>query len=338
MKKNIYKKYLWLPLIVVVAIILYKHYNQPTYRFSEGIVWTTEFHIAYESDKDLDDSIQVALMQVDNSLSQFNKKSLVTKINQNMTDSTDFMFEAVYATSKRVSEETAGAFDPTCAPLVNAWGFGYKNGALPDSTQIDSILKFVGIEKTMLTADKKIKKSDSRTSFDFSAIAKGYGCDAVGRMLERNGVKNYMVEIGGEIALLGVNKQGEAWHISVDKPIENNDSVIHQSSLILMANSGGIATSGNYRNYKIVNGKKVAHTINPKKGYPEISNLLSVTIVAPSCMEADAYATACMVMGLNRTKQFMKNNDKLGVYLVSVDKNGKNEPWMNSKFKKMVVE
>lgn len=338
MKKYIFKPYILLTIAIIGAIIIFSRCSKSEYRYCEGIVWTTEYHITYESDKDLTDSVQVALMSVDNSLSPFNKKSLVTRINNNLTNKADLMFKDVYNASLRISRETSGAFDPTCAPLVNAWGFGYKNGSLPDSIQIDSILQFVGIEKTTLSSEDKVLKVDKRTSFDFSAIAKGYGCDEVGRMFERNGVKNYMVEIGGEIALRGNNNRGEAWHISVDKPIEDNDSVIHQSSLVILLHDGGIATSGNYRNYKIVDGKKVAHTINPKKGYPEISNLLSATIVAPSCMEADAYATACMVMGLDRSTKLFKENNNIGVYLIYADGNGDYKEWKNSPFKKLEAQ
>ena len=316
----------------VIIFLLIKRENELQYKMSSGIVWTTQYHITYESDKKLDDSIQAVFSAIDNSLSMFNKSSLITRINNGEPLKVDSMLSCLYRASVMVNEETQGAFDPTVSPLMKMWGFVNKTGTLPDSAQIDSIIDFVGIKKTALNGGY-IEKKDSRTSFDFSAIAKGYACDEVGRMLERNGVKNYLVEIGGEIAVKGVNPSGAKWRISVDKPIETNDSVAHENVLIIEMSEGGVATSGNYRNYNDIEGRRVVHTMNPQTGYPEESNLLSVTIVAENCMLADAYATGCMVMGLEKSVKFLESNKKIGALLIYATETDSLKTWTNEKFK-----
>ena len=332
--KNNKSSYLVIVVILLIVFILWltKRENSLQYKMSSGIVWTTQYHITYESDKKLDDSIQIVFNNIDNSLSMFNKSSLITRINNGENVKVDSMLSCLYETSVMVNKHTEGAFDPTVSPLMKMWGFINKTGTLPDSTQIDSIMNFVGIGKTSLK-DGYIKKNDVRISFDFSAIAKGYACDEVGRMMERNGVKNYLVEIGGEIAVKGVNPSGEKWRISVDKPIETNDSVAHENMLVIAVSEGGIATSGNYRNYKDIDGRKVVHTMNPLTGYPEESNLLSVTIVAENCMLADAYATGCMVMGVEKCKSFLESNEKIGALLIYSSENDSLKTWSNEKFK-----
>lgn len=308
--------------------------QKATYRMSEGVVWTTDYHITYESEAVLDDSITAALSRVDNSLSQFNEHSLVSRINRSETDSVDNMFSLIYNLSKQVNHRTAGGFDPTVSPLVFLWGFGTQDRVAPTRAKIDSILEFVGIGKTQLR-DGRIIKKDKRTAFDFSAIAKGFGCDEVGRMFLRNGVKNFMIEIGGEIVTSGVNSRGEKWHISIDKPIEDNDSAIHNSALVLEVGNSGIATSGNYRNYHLVDNKKVSHTINPATGYPEVSRLLSATIVAKDCATADALATGCMVIGLERSRVMLDHDASVGVMLIYARDNGSYGFWSNDTFRKL---
>jgi thiamine biosynthesis lipoprotein len=215
---------------------------------------------------------------------------------------------------------------------------------MPKQSEVDSIRVFVGLNKTTLTADNEIQKEDPRTSFDFSAIAKGYACDEVGRMLERNGVNNYLVEVGGEIVLNGQNPNGSEWNVSVDSPTERYNEMLtdnrkaNEGLVILRMSSGAVATSGNYRNFKMIDGKKVVHTMNPRTGYPEDSDLLSVTIVAKNCMVADAYATACMVMGLNRSKAFLEGNDELGGFLVYASEGDSLKVWNNERFRLMTDE
>lgn len=305
------------------------------YKRCSGIVWTTQYNITYDSDRVFDDSIQSVFAAVDNSLSMYNKSSVISRINRGEDLSVDTMLTHIYEASVKVHQETEGAFDPTVSPLMRVWGFVEKGGDAPSAVQIDSIMQFVGLEHTSMSGGK-IVKTDSRTAFDFSAIAKGYACDEVGRMLERNGVKNYLVEIGGEITLKGKNPSGTEWLVSVDRPIESNTSVVHDNMLVVGMNDGAIATSGNYRNYKDIDGKKVVHTMNPKTGYPEETNLLSVTIVADNCMLADAYATACMVMGAERSKSFLESHSNIGGFIVYTEEDDSMVTWSNDRFNGLV--
>lgn len=332
---NMRKRYVAIMTFIVAfvgAMVIMRGRKQ--FYSSAGVVWTTEYHITYESSRQLDDSVQAVLARVDNSVSKYNKHSLISKINDNADVEIDDIIERLYVKSREVWAASDGAFDPTVSPLANVWGYGLRTADVPDSATIDSIRAFVGIAKTELVG-RRIVKKDLRTTFDFNSIAKGLACDEVGRMLERNGVENYIVEIGGEIAASGTNPSGKKWRVSVDCPIENADTVIHRSAVVLQVGRGGVATSGNYRNFKIVDGKKTAHTINPHTGYPEMSNLLSATIVADDCMTADAYATACMVMGVERSRQLLEQSDDVAVMLMYVDDEGRLAIWENTLFGKM---
>lgn len=317
-------------------VVMFFARDRKRFYAASGVVWTTEYHITYEGKHDLNDSIQQIFNRIDRSASVFNKSSRLSAINANATDSADSHIALLYATARRVYEKSGHLYDPTVMPLVNAWGFGHKNGRLPTDVQIDSMLAFVGMDKTSLERGR-IVKSDKRTQFDFSSIAKGYACDEIGRMLTRNGVNNYMVEIGGEIAARGVNSRGERWKVSVDMPIDQDSIVSHESALVITIDSGGVATSGNYRKFKMVDGHKVAHILNPTTGHSESSDLLSATIVADDCATADAWATACMVMGTKRVKAAMERNNSLGVMIVSADAEGRMTVWSNKRFADMVT-
>lgn len=324
-KSTILTTSIFLLLVIIIGVVIYRYSGTKT-QYAEGEIWTTTYHITYQSDRNLKDSVRVILNTIDNSISPFNKKSNITKLNDNSSTTIDNYFKILYQHSLEVNIATAGAFDPTVSPLINAWGFGFKNGNMPDSTAIDSIKKFVGIKTTSIE-NGKLKKKDPRTTFNFSAIAKGMACDEIAKMLRRNGVKNYLVEIGGEIALDGNNPDGKEWTISIEEPSESNTGAITTSAKIIQLSYGGLATSGNYKNFKIVDGKKVAHIINPATGYPEFSNLLSATIIAKDCMTADAYATAAMVLGVKTTQALLETHKELSGILIYADDNGKLITW-----------
>ena len=327
-------KYLMM-LLVVLATVSCKHQNKQ-FILNEGVVWTTEYHIKYEATANLNDSIQQILKAIDESASAFNKQSRIAAINDNKSDEADAFIVKLYNKALEVNSASGGLYDPTVMPLVNAWGFGYKSGELPTKAQIDSILQFVGMEHTTLQGNK-IVKDDPRVQFDFSSIAKGMACDEVAAMLERNGVENYMVEIGGEVVTRGVNPTGQPWHVSIDMPIADDDNgAVHANALIVRLDSLAVATSGNYRKFKEVDGKRVSHIINPKTGMSETSNLLSVSIVAKDCMTADAWSTACMAMGLERTQTMMEKNSELGVMTISADADGNFVVWSNKRFADLV--
>jgi thiamine biosynthesis lipoprotein len=221
------------------------------------------------------------------------------------------------------------------APLVNAWGFGFKNDSLMTREKIDSIRKFVGYKKVSL-AEGKVVKQDDRTMLDCSAIAKGYGCDVAARLLERKGINNYMVEIGGEIVVKGKNSQRTAWNIGVNKPVDDSLSTDGEIQTILQLSDIAMATSGNYRNFYYKEGKKYAHTIDPKTGYPVQHSILSATVLAGTCVVADAYATSFMVMGLERAKQVLKAHPELLAYFIYADEKGTNRVYYSPELERKI--
>ena len=298
----------------------------------EGVVWTTDYHITYEASHDLGDSIQLILGNLDMSVSPYNKASLISALNENTTWRVDEHIRRLLVTSRTVNRESGDAFDPTVMPLVNAWGFGYKSGTLPSRAQLDSILQFVGMDKVALHGDTLVK-SDPRVMLDFSSIAKGMACDEIGRMLARNGASNWLVEIGGEVMASGVNKRGMPWQVSVDMPSDQQDTVSHESALVIALDSAAVATSGNYRKWRNEGGNKISHIIDPKTGDSRVGTLLSVTVIARDCMTADAWATACMVMGEHAVKETTERRSDLGVMTIAADTvTGNLIVWSNATF------
>lgn len=260
-----------------------------------GQVWHTEYHATFCGPASLADSLPNVFSRVGTSLSAFDPASLVSRINSGATDSADTHFERVYRAAAKVHAASSGAFDPTVAPLVAAWGFGKVKHPSADTLRIDSLLKFVGMNLTRLDGNRVIK-ADRRVRFDFSAIAKGYGCDMAGAMLRRNGVSSYLVEVGGEIAVAGNSPSGGLWAISIDSPQSDPDGSRHDSQCVIETTDCGIATSGNYRNFIDLPSGRIAHTVSPATGRPVQTDVVSATVVAADCMTADAFATACMAM------------------------------------------
>lgn len=242
------------------------------------------------------------------------------------------MFREVFNLAQEVSKETGGAFDITVAPMVNAWGFGFKNGKMPDKNQIDSLRNIVGFHKVKLAGNKLMKQSPN-VMLDCSAIAKGYGCDVVAKFLSNKGIKNYMVEIGGEIVTCGVNDQRMPWKIGVTKPTDDSLSVRAEMQTVLNVTDKAMATSGNYRNFYYKNGKKYAHTIDPKTGEPVQHNILSATVLADKCATADAYATSFMVLGLEKAKKVLEKHPELMAYFIYSDAKGSNAVWFSPSMK-----
>ena len=334
------RKYLMVLIALVAAVVaMFVSRDRSRYFEHEGVVWTTEYHISYEARHNLNDSIQYILNQLDMSVSPYNKASLITAINEGKKTRADGYLKRLIEASRAVNKASDGAFDPTVMPLVNAWGFGYKNGTPPTPAQIDSILAFVGMDKIALQGDS-IVKQDERVMLDFSSIAKGLAVDEIARMLARNGARSWMVEIGGEVAAQGVNKHGKPWHVSVDMPTSegSDDAVSHESAMMLTLDSMAVATSGNYRKWRDSDGGKISHIIDPRTGSSRTGTLLSVTVIARDCMTADAWATACMVLGDSAVKAMMQGRNDLGVMTISADTvNNSLVVWSNKPFADKVV-
>lgn len=284
------------------------------WRKASGSMWNTLYNVTYRSEHQLDDSIVATMHRVEMALSPFQPQSIISRINRGECDvRADAMVRRVFAASQRVSELSDGMFDPTVAPLINYWGFGYASA---DSLPLDSVRALVGICDCYIAADGSVKKKHKDTEFNFSAITKGYGCDAVGEMLRRNGCTDFLVEIGGEIAASGSSPRDDRWRVMVDAPTDCSDSIVHDGMLTLDIADCGVATSGNYRNYRLTGQGKVSHTINPRTGRPMTldrsdTTVLSATVVAPTAMDADALATAAMLLPPHKAEMMMK---KAGAY------------------------
>lgn len=292
----------YVPLLILTLILTLWGCGRNSYQKCGGMVWNTVYNVTFEGPANLADSIMPVLDNIAASASAFDSLSLVSRINRNETDRPDDTLIKLYETSLRINRESDGKFDPTVGPLIQAWGFGKGHSPSADTLRINEIIKYVGIDKCTLSSGR-LTKPDPRMQFNFSAIAKGLGCDAVAEMLERNGVTSYLIEIGGEIRASGCSPRGDDWAVSIDAPIAAADSVIHKSMMVIDINKGyinntaGVATSGNYRNFHSENGKSFGHTIDPQTGRPAVTDVASATVVAPTTMEADAYATAIMAMG-----------------------------------------
>ena len=299
--------------------------KQKQYFEESGSVFHTIYHIKYEGSEILTEKIDAEFQKFNLSLNPFNPNSIISKVNRNEAVEADDWFIEVFNKAKEVSDHSEGIFDITCAPLVNLWGFGFSKMDSVTPQMIDSIKQFVGYQKVRLDG-RKVVKDDSRILLNCSAIAKGYASDIIARLLEREGIENYMVEIGGEVTTKGVNQKGKCWRIGINKPEDDSTGVKNDiEEVVQLCKKGGVATSGNYRNYYIKDGKKYAHTIDPRTGYPSEQSILSATIVAEDCITADAYATSFMAMGLEKAREAAKNIPGIEYYVIYSDENGKHQ-------------
>ncbi|EFA98345.1 FAD:protein FMN transferase [Hoylesella timonensis] len=321
--------------LIVGSIYIIRQQNTMPYQHNTGQIFGTTYHITYQSDKDLHREILQRLQLVDQTFSTFNDESIISKINRNEPVKLNQMFIEVFDLAKTVSKDTHGAFDITVAPLVNVWGFGFKSGTPPTKAVIDSLRHLTGYEKVKLIGSK-VRKQDPRIMLDCSAIAKGYGSDVVAQYLRSRDVENFMIEIGGEIVVQGNSDKRLPWKIGVTKPTDDSTQVNNELQTVLNVSNTAMATSGNYRRFYYKNGKKYAHTIDPKTGYPVQHNILSATVLANTCAKADAYATSFMVLGLEKTQQVLQHHPDLMVYLIYADGQGKNKVWYSPSLKKAI--
>ena len=330
------KKLMWqlpfLTLLIIGTILIIRQQRSIPYQTDKGGIFGTFYTVTYQSEENLQKEIVAELMKVDSALSMFNEQSIISHINRENGGEVNEMFMEVFRKAMEISKETDGAFDITVAPLVNAWGFGFKNDEMPTRHQVDSIRRFIGWKKVILEGNT-IKKSDRRVMLDCSAIAKGYGVDIVARLLKSKGIANYMVEIGGEIITSGISPRRIPWKIGVIKPTDDTLSISNERQAVLNVTDKAMATSGNYRRFYYKGGKRYAHTIDPKTGYPVQHNILSATVLANDCTTADAYATSFMVMGLEGAKEILNHHPELMAYLIYTDKDNKFAVWYSPSMK-----
>lgn len=339
-KKNaIYSLFL---VIILAGIWWYRdHQNQEDTSHKveiSGRTMGTTYNVKYfnEDKTDYKAGIDSLLAALNQSLSTYIPDSEISRFNEGtILKYESRFFYPVLKKSHEVYKNTDGAFDPTVGPLVNAWGFGPESGQIPDSATVDSLMNFVGFDSLFFDSISicKLKKG---IKLDFSAIAKGYGVDVVADYLKDKGIEDMMVEIGGEVYCHGRNENGKMWKIGIENPNfqEEGDRLLATVKLDNMA----LATSGNYRNFYEVDGKKYSHTINPKTGYNVQHSLLSASIFAKNCMTADAYATACMVMGFEKSKALLTEDENLEGYFVYSDEAGNIKTYMTDGIKNFISE
>jgi thiamine biosynthesis lipoprotein len=306
-----------------------------------GSTQGSTYSIVFESSnkikpEKLKQDVEKIFHDFDMSLSIYNDSSIISKVNRNEEPIVDSFFLDIISKSNAVSLMTDGAFDITVGPLVKAWGFGPDANKNFDVSKLDSLKKLVGFRKISVK-DNHLIKSDPGIFLDVNAIAPGYSVDVICRYLKGLGMKNYLVEIGGEVKAVGT-KNGADWRIGIDRPEDNNMVPGDKLQAIIKIRNRALATSGNYRKYYIENGVKYAHHINPETGYPTKNTLLSISIIADDCASADGIATACMVMGKEKTIEFLTNNPELEAFMVYSDEEGNFRTWITENLRNNITE
>lgn len=316
-------------------------FSTPVYSNFNGFIQGSTYSIVYENKNNNDPQhlrtrVEKILHDFDKSLSLYNDSSIISKVNRNENIVVDSCFTEVFNKSARIYEMTDGAFDITVGPLVKAWGFGPDGHKNFTDSKRDSLMKLVGMNKVSLVNGKVIK-SDPHISLDFNAIAQGFSVDMVCGFFDKLGIKNYLVEIGGEVRAKG-RKAGKLWRIGIDKPVDNNMTPGQTLEAIITISDKALSTSGNYRKFYIENGVKYSHEIDPKTGFPAKNSVLSASVIADDCAMADGMATAFMVMGKNKTIEFLADHPEFEVFLVYSDASGNFKTWATDKLKSDISE
>lgn len=299
----------------------------------QGETMGTYYDVRYEGEERVSgNELDKLLRDFENELSSWKRESTLSRFNrENILTNPSIHFKRLIEASFKVNDETNGAFDPTVGSLVTRWGFnGDELERIPTQQEIDSLMQYVGMDKITYNSEKNITK-EIGVNLNFSAIAKGYGCDVVADFLSEKAIKDFKVEIGGEIVVKG-SKQDGPWKIGIETPSEKQRSI----HTILTLTDCAMATSGNYRNYILKGEDKYPHTIDPTSGMPIQREVLSASVISNNCMEADAYATAFMVMGLEKIKKTVKTRNDLEVFIIYEDSTGQHV-WLNESMRKRIV-
>lgn len=330
---------------IISVVILISSYScifrEPVYDNFKGFTQGTTYSIVFENSENLNafelrDKVEKILYDFDMSLSLYRDSSIISKVNRNEEVIADSFFIEVFHKAKELTKITRGAFDVTVGPLVKAWGFGPEAKKNFSESKRDSLMQLVGINKVEIR-NGRVYKDDPRITLDFNAIAQGYSVDVLYRYLNSIGIKSFLVEIGGEVRVKG-DKGGLFWRIGIDKPLDYNIFPGSDLQAILNLKDRSLATSGNYRKFFVENGIKYSHTIDPESGYPVTSRLLSATITADDCTTADAIATACMVMSLEKSIEFIGSHPEFEGFLIYSDEEGNFSTWTSDKLKRYITE
>jgi thiamine biosynthesis lipoprotein len=309
------------------------------YRFHQGPIQGTEFHITYEWHEDLSEEIDSLLQTFNAYLSNYDPNSIISQINNNVDVEINKLIAEMIQTSQEIYENTGGAFDITVAPLANAWGFGWSKDndeKIPGSATIDSIMQYVGMNKIQVSGNK-IFKTNPNVTIIGNAIAQGLSADYISDYFIERGLRNFLVEIGGEVFCHGLGPvSNNHWRVGIDKPVEGSGYGNRESQLIVALSGKGIATSGNYRKFIKEGEQKLGHSIDPRTGYPAQNSLLSVSVVSKSAMISDGYATAFMVMGLEASLSLAEQIEDLEAFFIYTDENGEEKTMCTSGFENYI--
>jgi len=297
--------------------------------FTQGTTFSVKFYASGDSAR-LEQGIDSILLEINHTASTYNKNSIISGVNDNQDVELNSDFIRIFNKSHEVSDSTNGCFDITVGELVQRWGFGFKNSSLPTKEEVTELLRYVGYKNLALKENRLIKKYPE-THIDFNAIAQGYTVDLVAEYFLKNSCTDFIVEIGGEVRASGSKQRGIPWVVGIEKPTPN-DSLEKSVQLNIALSNQSISTSGSYRKYFVKDGIRYSHTIDPLTGYPVHHSLLSVSIIADDCTTADAYATAFMVMGIDKAKEFLEKHPKIEAYLIYSDSTKTNQVYHTPNF------
>lgn len=333
----------FLPSFIVIFFSIISCDNESTvsgnYLKINGFAQGSTFNIIYDDQRDLSSEINAVLTDFDKELSTYDTQSFISKIN-NSKDSCFSLndhewFETCFHYAEFFYHETIGKFNPSIYPLVDYWGFYSNTNPRIDTNYIrDSILPLLVLEQSFSLIDSGeysyICKTNKHAKLDFNAIAQGFSVDVISDLLESKNIQNYMVEIGGEIRVRGLNHKGELWKIGIERPIDSSHIGEYGFQRIVNLDNQALATSGNYRKFKTINGNRVSHTLNPLTGYPANNNLLSVSVITDKASTADALATSFMVMGKTKSIAYLNELEtaQFQVYMI-YDSLGEYKEWSN---------
>ncbi len=305
----------------------------------QGAAEGTSYNVIFEAENGygLQDEVDAMLSDFERSLSVYDLNSIISRVNRNEDVEVDDYFEIVFSRAKSISDKTGGLFDISAEPLFKEWGFSFKKGVVPNPSKIEELLAYTGMNKAWLNGSK-LEKSHPNLQLNVNAIAKGYSADIVANLLDSKSIESYLVEIGGEIRTKGISPRGGTWIIGVDRPVDTNLIPGQDVQVVLALTNKALATSGNYRQFYLKDGKKISHTINPQTGYPVSHTLLSVTVIADDAMSADAYATAFLVAGIDGALDLLDVIDEPVDVLFICDENGEFKVHYTEGFEEYIVQ
>ncbi|MDO5759833.1 MAG: FAD:protein FMN transferase [Bacteroidota bacterium] len=322
---------LYLTLFFVCIVFFSCEKEEKKYTF-DGLTQGTYYHIIiYSKDtNNIRQGFDSIFALVDNTLSLWNKNSLLTQINENKQVELNRVFIDNFNYAKQINTLTDGALDITIGALVQMYGFANKNKEKISEEKIDSLKTFIGMEGIRIENNRLIKNY-KETQLDFNAIAQGYTTDMISKYLISRGITNFLVDVGGEVYCKGEKPNGKQWNVAIETPAEKTEEERTFETTIKLKDKS-IVTSGNYRKFYVENGVKYSHTIDPKTARPVRHSLLSASAIANDATTADGLATAFMVMGLEKSKAFLKQHKEYAAYLIYSDENGKMQTWQSDNF------